>query len=298
MWLLFRFPQAMADQRADQAESVKELELSPAIKALKNLEEQLSCPVCLKRYIQPKTLPCLHSFCLGCLERLPVKDHNLISCPVCRQTIQLPTNGASGFLCSFLINSFLELHELLKKVSGRQQSSCENCNKELATGYCKQCSKFLCQTCIDTHNKWGDFIDHSIAGVQEVLTTASMKVPLKHQPAMDCTSHGKPLEVYCDTCDQLICHLCTATKHHRDHEYEPMTDSYKKQHQVIVDGLIPVIENLAFLSRVLKGIESQEREVHEQREVMKREIHDRVQELVQVSDAYNIVKSIYFINNF
>ena len=39
--------------------------------ALKELEEQLTCNVCLDWYTNPKTLPCLHSFCLKCIAKLP-----------------------------------------------------------------------------------------------------------------------------------------------------------------------------------------------------------------------------------
>ena len=48
--------------------------------ALKELDEQLTCSVCLNHYTSPetvspsrppKTLPCLHTFCLQCIEKLP-----------------------------------------------------------------------------------------------------------------------------------------------------------------------------------------------------------------------------------
>ena len=35
-------------------------------------EDQLTCSVCLDQYTNPKTLPCHHSFCLGCIKRVPV----------------------------------------------------------------------------------------------------------------------------------------------------------------------------------------------------------------------------------
>ena len=37
------------------------------------LDDQLTCSVCLDQYTNPKTLTCLHSFCLKCIEPLPVE---------------------------------------------------------------------------------------------------------------------------------------------------------------------------------------------------------------------------------
>ena len=44
--------------------------------ALKNLEQQLTCPVCLDHYTQPRTLPCLHSLVtwLPCSRRFPDEE--------------------------------------------------------------------------------------------------------------------------------------------------------------------------------------------------------------------------------
>ena len=41
--------------------------------ALELLDEQLECGVCLDQYTNPKTLQCHHSFCLKCIELLPMK---------------------------------------------------------------------------------------------------------------------------------------------------------------------------------------------------------------------------------
>ena len=268
--------------------------LSSSGTAVKKLEQQLTCPVCLDRYTQPRTLPCLHSFCHDCLASLPLVQqheagHQLISCPVCRQSVQLPHNGVAGLQPAFLINSFIEIHELLQKVSDpQQQTNCENCQKQPATGYCKQCSKFLCHTCVDRHNGWAEFSNHCFVSMQDVIESAMSLVPLKQSPLQHCSQHDKPLEVHCSTCDQLICHLCTASDLHRSHEYEPITDSFKKQQKVIINSLVSVIEKLASLSRVVKNLESQEKEVLEQGKAMKREIHSRVQQLIQVSNIQKL----------
>lgn len=53
-------------------------------KTLKKFEEkmesQLLCCVCLEVYIEPKILPCYHSFCLKCIEQLP-RHSTKVSCP-------------------------------------------------------------------------------------------------------------------------------------------------------------------------------------------------------------------------
>ena len=253
--------------------------------ASQSLKQQLTCPVCLDRYTQPRTLPCLHSFCHDCLCRFPKKvkkDKHFITCPVCRQTTQQPDKGVSGFQSAFLINNLLELYLALEKVSGSQQNNCENCHKEQATGYCKQCSRFLCQICIDMHNAWVDFTSHQILGVEDVATTASKLVPLKEQPTMECSSHGEPLKVYCDTCDKLICHLCTTAKVHRSHNYEPITDAFPRHQQQIIDSLQQVKKKLATTNTAKQALKIQEIDFLEQVRAVRREIEATVQQLMQL----------------
>ena len=115
-----------------------------------------------------------------------------------------------------------------------------------------------------------------------VATTASKLVPLKEQPDMECSSHGKPLEVYCDTCNKLICQLCTTAKVHRNHDYEPITDAFPRHQQQIVDSLKQVKEMLAAITTAVRAVETQERGFLEQVRAVRREIEATVQQLMQL----------------
>uniref|UniRef100_A0A1X7UVS5 RING-type domain-containing protein n=1 Tax=Amphimedon queenslandica TaxID=400682 RepID=A0A1X7UVS5_AMPQE len=53
----------------------------PSSPGLLQLEEQLTCTVCLDHYTNPKALPCLHSFCQHCLEGLPLDEASDLTLP-------------------------------------------------------------------------------------------------------------------------------------------------------------------------------------------------------------------------
>ena len=55
--------------------------------------DELKCGICLELFQDPRSLPCLHTFCLECLQRLLNKNHSL-KCPVCRAKHELSKEGA------------------------------------------------------------------------------------------------------------------------------------------------------------------------------------------------------------
>ena len=99
---------------------------------------------------------------------------------------------------------------------------------------------------------------------------------------MECSSHGKPLEVYCDKCDKLICHLCTTGKVHRNHNYEPITDAFPRHQQQIVDSLEQVKVKLAAITTAVQAVEAQEGDFLQQVGAARREIEATVQQLMQL----------------
>uniref|UniRef100_A0A1X7UC35 RING-type domain-containing protein n=1 Tax=Amphimedon queenslandica TaxID=400682 RepID=A0A1X7UC35_AMPQE len=93
---------------------------------LKFAETQLTCPVCLDCYTNPKILPCHHSFCQHCLEGLPLDKNNetyYLSCPTCRRRTELPEVGAGAFPAAFTLNNFKDMHSLIKKTPNSQEDT-------------------------------------------------------------------------------------------------------------------------------------------------------------------------------
>ena len=256
---------------------------SPTTSAVVKLEEQLTCSVCLNLYTNPRTLPCLHSFCQQCLEGLPQDpqgDLYFISCPACRHRTQLPEQGATGFPVAFQLNNLQEIYILLKKVSNTQELKCDNCGTANAIGHCEECKQFLCQECIDMHNKWSRFVNHKIAGLDEVATSALQLVPTNEEEVIEnCSKHNKPFEMFCEECKVLVCQNCLL-RVHIGHKHDLLNASYDKYHKIIESKLNPFSEQIVAVSDVLTSIIARENQIKEQGEAVKEEIHFAVEEVV------------------
>ena len=251
--------------------------------ALDKLQEQLTCPVCLSQFDSPKTLPCLHSFCLKCIQQLPVdpeKGKYVISCPTCRKTVQVPDKGPTDLPTAFVINSLVEIQDQLKKVcEGRQ--ICDNCEASDATRYCKQCATGLCEECLAMHNGLKVNSKHQIVDMKDVVNTASRLLPVKEDAIMNCTNHNEPLKIFCETCQVLICPSCTIRRH-KDHNYDVVADTFPKHRQNIENVLQMVAKKTLALQDALTTITTREEDVGKQRDDRVREIRLQVQGIVEL----------------
>ena len=251
---------------------------------LHKLEEQLTCPICLEQYTNPKFLPCFHSFCSKCLESVPLELQQgsyTLPCPTCRSPCQLPQQGVQALPSSFTINNLTEVYNLMKKVSGNQHASCDNCSSSDADHYCKQCAKFLCQPCLLVHNEW--MTDHQTLGLDEVVNTAYQLPQAKPEATRNCADHGKPLEIFCETCEELICQLCTVRKH-KDHNYDVDRDAYTKHKRKIESSLQPLNQQINRLSEEITGLVDRKEEIEKQGREVKGEVHQTVVQIKELLD--------------
>lgn len=196
---------------------------------LHTLKEKITCKVCKKQYINPKTLPCLHSFCLSCLASLQLSElaAKKLVCPDCDKTIVVESDSLNSFPDAFIINRQIREFNFLQKVHGVVDTKCEKCTGKSvkATSFCDGCGKFVCDLCVTIHRSWSEFSTHKLLTLSDLKECYHKYIPNSAVP-IECIQHNKECTVYCETCTKEICHECII-KSHREHQYNLSADSAK-----------------------------------------------------------------------
>ena len=215
-----------------------------AEQALKRLEEQLNCSICLDTFTDPKLLQCFHVYCQQCLVPLGVRDQQgplSLTCPNCRQVTPIPPSGVAGLQSAFHINHLLEIQDSVKKLQNPPA------NLERAVG--------------------GNGVEN----------------PPKNA-AQFCFEHvEEELKLYCETCGELICYKCALKggKHH-SHDYEELSQAFEKYKEEITSSFEPMEKQVVIIKKALDLIDRRCGEIFDQREAIKNNVHVTFRRLREV----------------
>ncbi len=102
-----------------------------------------------------------------------------------------------------------------------------------------------------------------------------------------CSEHaGKELELFCETCSELICYKCAVRggKHH-DHDYDSLDKAFDKYKGEITSSLKPMDKQLKTIHTALAQLDTRSREISDQRVTIEASIHDTVRKLHEILDV-------------
>lgn len=184
--------------------------------SLDKVKEELNCEICYEKFINPKVLPCFHTFCQKCLEDIRRRSRTSdISCPTCRSLVPLPeVVDVKKLPNNFLINRVIDA---LKLEEGRENILiCTNCkdNRE-ALWRCIDCNAFLCQKCLDAHERLAQMTKgHRLRSLEIGGNSDASEIEHLLFRPIYCDKHkSQELKLYCYTCEVCVCALCFATEH-------------------------------------------------------------------------------------
>ncbi|CAH1795431.1 unnamed protein product [Owenia fusiformis] len=203
-------------------------------------KEFLTCQICFDIYDIPKSLPCLHVFCQGCLDYWISQstDDTQFPCPICRANFSKTGGGAADYLTNFHMNSMVDaLKNILTKDGADKvtiESLCDICTASgenvTAEHRCIECDEKLCQSCGKTHrhskltksHQVIDFTGDELKDAQAIIEVISTK-------NVYCSKHkDEPVKFFCTSDNEALCQVCFVTGH-ASHNCEDINESAKSK---------------------------------------------------------------------
>ena len=101
------------------------------------LEDDItSCNTCHQLLKNPKTLPCLHSYCTSCL---PATSDDKRRCQICSQEFDMPANGVEGLQPLAIVGRLTEQKLTKTKLMSGEAISCTACVELFTHGKWQWC---------------------------------------------------------------------------------------------------------------------------------------------------------------
>lgn len=149
--------------------------MAVATSARKQLNDLTECPICTEVYKDPRTLPCLHSFCRTCCEgftrnKLP---GSLVGCPLCREKFAIPLIGIHGLRKNFVLEKLKQINQPLTSDyvdSGKSYAKTplmRFCDEHISKSidlYCLDCKEAICTSCLTKNHS-----SHKVSEIEEVF---------------------------------------------------------------------------------------------------------------------------------
>ena len=190
--------------------------------------------------------------------------------------------------------------EVVKKLE--EQLNCFICLGTYTVPKLLQCNHVFCRDChvgLARRNPQGlpcptcrqvtPIPPSGVAGLQSAFQTNQLLEILdKHekvkQDILYCQQHqNRELELYCETCEELICVQCTIQQHN-GHEYNMIGEVFEKHKQEIMSSLNPAEQQQSLASKALEKLDVRCREITDQQAALQAQIHKSSQQLHEIID--------------
>lgn len=177
------------------------------------------CPICLDDFKDPKTLPCLHSFCSTCLQGVIAEHHKVgsfapyLSCPQCRTPFEEDIEKLPVF------------HPVKKSVERKKRKlefvkyltqQCDCCKDSFAAFHCQGCTQFFCEDCQEHREGSNPGCVDKLQPLREFVEEQEREV-FGNKKVRLCSQHYQSqIHTRCETCKVDCCTHCLPDHHDHD----------------------------------------------------------------------------------
>ena len=249
-----------------------------------SLKEEVTCSVCMQLYTNPKQLPCLHIFCLQCLNNLArtTAHSGKIKCPLCQREVDIPESGTLDTIPNcFHMKNLLDI--LAIKECDTAKVTCGNCEmKRKEASYCFHCGKFWCNDCVNAHNILRENGEHRVLALKD-FKDKDFEDVLKRPVFCQRELHDKEiLKFYCKDCDIAVCQTCFTVDHNK-HNMEHLELTAREVKKSITSKLAAARESSEAISyNYNTGEEKKSRQIDDCIDNNKKRIRQTVKSLVSI----------------
>ncbi|KAK3582876.1 hypothetical protein CHS0354_012488 [Potamilus streckersoni] len=240
-------------------------------------EETDNCTLCFKKFIEPKILPCFHSFCRRCLDIYAEKHvrNEKFPCPLCLMECNLPPTGVGDLQTNFYIKA------AQTRASKVANTKCDTCEEGFrAERSCIECDQSLCDNCSKTHLKMTSSANHHLVALGEKQERKKFLVSKAF-----CDRHSSDeLTFYCRRCDVPVCLRCKVTIH-ENHPTEDLSDSASETRRDLDELLQSAKTSLPNLHNYLQEVSHYEETLEKTHSKIKHDIEKQTKKLHEAVDA-------------
>lgn len=234
-----------------------------------NLKDITECSICKETFTDPRTLPCIHTFCRKCLEAAASKSGkspgSKLPCPMCRHEFVVPAKGVEGLQKNFFMVKLIDMTKHMAASSSSSlpsssvRPSCDVCppanegNSESvpsAEKFCRNCRLRLCSSCVRHHGRSRLTETHDLVPV----SAENMAEILLVRPD-ECEKHERErLKLHCTDCQTVVCAFCFIEEHpgHRWSEVGKAADEFRRRIETNVENLAKQSSDLRSKQRELE----------------------------------------------
>ncbi|XP_033121488.1 E3 ubiquitin-protein ligase TRIM71-like [Anneissia japonica] len=239
-----------------------------ASKALQFMDKKdLECAICLNRFSQPKTLKCMHTYCLQCIQKW-VETHGKMKCPTCGQEHDLTKKDLQQLSSNILISDLLRY---VVKTEDQKPTKCSFCYNQ-PTHHCSICQMYLCGgNCIKQHKAVPLTKDHPLYTLDIKEQDDSSDEEIEYLDDSNTT-----LEFYCSTCNKSACTKCK-----QQHEVIPISTARDQFNKDAIDVVKQAHEIENKLTEKLQSIAKYKSEFDSQFKLCRNDIENHEENLIK-----------------
>ena len=227
-------------------------DINEAEKEWRQIEKEITCYVCGDLFTDPKTIPCLHTFCKQCIESkiTSIQETEIEACcPLCRAN--LPPDGIASIPNNVSITCLVQILKKRREFGDLMTIKCDKCEEDTpAITWCLECDNHLCHACEELHKSSEDFESHKTADINVLFQNPKQAAAILEKAEL-CESHIRnKLDLFCKTCSSLICQDCTLKDYphgHQGHDFQlvdKLADEEREKMKLVTAPLKQLLEQV------------------------------------------------------